>query len=85
MKLYCKLFILLVCVFISCKKRTTPLLQTNNAKETASGILHLDRYEINESGMKYVIYRESHGNLEIINITKDSLSVLDFQNKNLNQ
>ena len=31
------------------------------------------RYEVTESGMRYIVYREVYGGLFIINTTKDSL------------
>jgi len=78
-KLSYALYILLSCVFISCGNRTTEQA-TNNAKQKDSGIRFVGRYEIEEGGMKYIVYREVDGGLFILNITKDSLDVERLRN-----
>lgn len=75
-KLSYALYTLLACVFISCGNQAP----TNNAKQKDSGIRFVGRYEIEEGGMKYVVYREVDGGLFILNITKDSLDVERLRN-----
>jgi len=79
-KLTYMLYILLACVFISCDNQTTKERPTNNVKQKDSGIKFVGRYEIEEGGMKYVVYREIDGGLFILNITKDSLDVERLRN-----
>ena len=73
-------YTLLVCVFISCSNPTADQMPTNNVKKKRSGISFIGRYEIEEGGMKYVVYREVDGGLFILNITKDSLDVERLRN-----
>lgn len=49
-----------------------------------SGIRHIDKYVIYESGMKYILYREADGGLFGTNITKDSLE-LELLHKKLKE
>ena len=79
-KLSYALYTLLACVFISCSNQTTEQAPTNNVKKKDSGISYVGRYEIEEGGMKYVVYREVDGGLFILNITKDSLDVERLRN-----
>ena len=79
-KLRYSLYAVLACVFISCENQTTEQAPTNNVKKKDSGINFVGRYEIEEGGMKYVVYRELDGGLFILNITKDSLDVERLRN-----
>ena len=79
-KLRYTFYTLLACVFISCGNRTTEQTPTNNVNKKDSGIRFVGRYEIEEGGMKYVVYREVDGGLFILNVTKDSLDVERLQN-----
>ena len=74
------LYTLLACVFISCSNQTTEQTPTNKVTKKDSGIIFVGRYEIEEGGMKYVVYREIDGGLFILNITKDSLDVERLRN-----
>jgi len=58
---------MLAVVLSSCTKHR------DNTNETESGISLVGRYEVSESGMKYIVYREVDGGLFVINTTKDSL------------
>ncbi len=70
------IYVLLTCAFISCSRQTTEEKTTKHTKKTNSEIiLFVERYEIEEGGMKYILYREVSGGLFILNITKDSLEV----------
>ena len=79
-KLRYSLYAVVVCVFLSCSDQTTEEEPTNKVKEKDSGISFVGRYEIEEGGMKYVVYREISGGLFILNITKDSLDVERLRN-----
>lgn len=79
-KLSYALYTLLACVFISCSNQNTEQAPTNNVKKKDSGIFFVGRYEIEEGGMKYIVYREVDGGLFILNITKDSLDVERLRN-----
>ena len=79
-KLSYTLYILLACVFISCGGENTQDKPINNVIKKDSGISFVGRYEIEEGGMKYVVYREIDGGLFILNITKDSLNVDRLRN-----
>jgi hypothetical protein len=79
-KLSYALYTLLACVFISCGNQTDEQTPTNNVKKKDSGINFVGRYEIEEGGMKYIVYREVDGGLFILNITKDSLDVERLRN-----
>jgi len=79
-KLSYAIYIVLACVFISCGGENTQDKHTNNVIKKDSGISFVGRYEIEEGGMKYVVYREGHGGLFILNITKDSLDVVRLRN-----
>ena len=79
-KLSYALYTLLACVFISCGNQTDEQTPTNNVKKKDSGINFVGRYEIEEGGMKYIVYREVDGGLFILNITKDSLDVEHLRN-----
>lgn len=78
MKIIIVLFITLTIALFSC---TIP---KDNTHKTESGISFVSRYEILETGMKYIMYREVDGGLFIINITKDSLET-EFIRKQLNK
>ena len=74
------LYAVLACVFISCGGEKTQDKPTNNVIKKDSGISFVGRYEIEEGGMKYLVYREVKGGLFILNITKDSLDVERLRN-----
>ena len=61
------LYAMLAVVLSSCTEHR------DNTHKTESGISLVGRYEVSESGMKYIVYREVDGGLFIINTTKDSL------------
>lgn len=46
---------------------------TQNTQKIENGISFVGRYEVVESKMKYIVYREADGGLFIINTTKDSI------------
>ena len=79
-KLSYAIYIVLACVFISCGGENTQDKPTNNVIKKDSGISFVGRYEIEEGGMKYIVYREADGGLFILNITKDSLDVERLRN-----
>lgn len=56
----------------------------NGVHKTESGIGLVERYEVNEGGMRYILYREIDGGLFIINTTKDSLET-ELARKSLSQ
>ena len=60
-------YVMLAVVLSSCTEHR------DNTHRTESGISLVGRYEVSESGMRYIVYREVDGGLFIINTTKDSL------------
>lgn len=62
------LYAILAVVLSSCTEQ-----RRDNTNRTESGIRFVGKYEVSESGMKYILYREVDGGLFIINTTKDSL------------
>jgi len=74
------LFILVGCVFFKCdEKNATPIKQPN-IKSVESGIRFITKYEIQEGGMKYILFRNDT-EMEVINVTKDSLITEHLENK----
>ena len=68
-------YAMLAVVLSSCTEHRDNIHRTESGSNSAveSGIALVGRYEVTESGMRYIVYREISGGLCIINITKDSL------------
>lgn len=80
----------LVCIFmLSCSESTNNTSEKKPEPEPKvltnvllnhSGMRYINRYDFEEAGMRYVVYREVDGGLIIINMTKDSLEVEHLRN-----
>lgn len=73
------LFILMGCVFFKCDEKNAIPSKEPNVKSVESGIRFVTKYEIKEGGMKYILFRTDAG-MQLVNITKDSLTVKHLKN-----
>lgn len=76
---------ILMLSFASCSTNTASnglesIIEDSNSVYYSTDVGYLNRYDVKESGMQYVIYTEMDGGSFAVNITKDSLEVLKLKN-----